>query len=165
MTIRNLILDESLSINSKIALLFVASVIFSISIIQGASAQSGLTMKPGETQTTVIKCGHGYGSEPLNCWADAAGETASWISPQHTDFGTVGVGDPSVERTVTVTIPVNQEPGYYELRWIYGCSSSVPCESAPDKIIPVTVTGEETTEDEEQTLVPSNDFEFDIETP
>ena len=165
MTKRNLFPDESISINSKIALLFVASVIFSIIIIQDASAQSELTMKPGETQTTVIKCGHSWGSEPLNCWADAAGETASWISPQHTDFGTIWPGDPSVERTVTVTVPSNQEPGYYELRWIYGCSSSLPCESAPDKIIPVTVTGEETIEEEKQILVPPNDFEFDIETP
>ena len=80
----------------------------------------------------------------MHFWEDATGSAASWVSPQHIDFGTLYNGQ-SQRVNYTITVPQGQQPGNYELIWNATCAASSGGCHASGYVITIIVTTPSTT--------------------
>lgn len=97
-----------------------------------------LTLTQGDEQSEYLEFSAPYGSS--YAWADVSGTAASWVTPRHLDFGIVDKGT-YASQYYTIKVPENQYPGYYELRWKWGCKyvSGETCSVTGDTVIQINV--------------------------
>lgn len=83
----------------------------------------------------------------MTAWMSATGDASSWVSPNYIDFGVIYPGTKSSRLSYTIKVPEYQSPGYYELRWRYGCkwvSIDYPCSFTGDTVVQITVKAKPT---------------------
>src|SRR3989344_746918 len=138
---------------------------FSI-IIQHAYAHDySVTLKPGE-ERILYTDSNPWSTEAdsvFHVWTDASGDAASWVTPTHLDFGEVIPGE-HYELPYTIRVPSEQELGNYILIWTNNCTARIgTCNTSTTHTVFITIKSEEPSSKPQ--LIPSSEFEFDIETP
>lgn len=125
-------LKHDLKIFLVIVLLFISTI-----VIHNVSGHDySVTLKPGEerqlfTDTNPWSDAADATGVIIHGWTDASGSAASWVTPNHIEFGDNLPGD-HLEFPYTIKVPDDQEPGYYELVWTNNCTSNTsgPCYSS-----------------------------------
>lgn len=98
------------------ALILLLSVLVSVAVpIQNASVQTYATLNPGDQVTTWITVTEAWGNY-VQGWVEASGSASSWVTPNYWDFD-LGPYQSTPPMYYTLTVPVYQKPGVYELIW------------------------------------------------
>ncbi|MCZ7355681.1 MAG: hypothetical protein O8C66_03365 [Candidatus Methanoperedens sp.] len=84
------------------------------------SEYKSLTVAQGDELNDYLSFSARSDEHGLYAWADASGNAASWVTPRRIDFGEIGPGE-NPQKYYTIRAPINQEPGYYDLIWTWGC--------------------------------------------
>lgn len=104
---------------------------------------NSIKLNPGQTYNEQLwySGSNSMGSGvTVHMWVDATGSAASWVTPQHLDFGTLHSGQKQT-MNYTITVPPGQQLGNYDLLWKNGCTFSDGSTCVPNDIdIPVIVT-------------------------
>ena len=113
-----------------------------ISLVNTASAPSNnyvpLTLAPGEDMTRTLSFSGAYSR--LFATADASGSGSLWVTPRRLDFGAIDPGE-TIERDYTISVPMSQKSGYYEVIWKFSCkyTDGSACSSAGNVVLQITV--------------------------
>ncbi len=118
---------------------------FLILLVNTASAETDyipLTLTQGEETSRSLTFTNSGTYDALSAWASATGDASSWVSPSYLEFGVIYPGETSSKYSYTLRVPEYQSPGYYELRWRWGCkyiSGGQTCTVTGDTVLQITV--------------------------
>ncbi|TAK15771.1 MAG: hypothetical protein EPO37_09630 [Nitrosarchaeum sp.] len=130
--------------------------VFSCSSYAFAHSES-ITLKPGQEVQLYVDSNPSSDlpGDTIHGWTDASGSAASWVTPNHVDFGDQQSGEHN-KVNYMLKVPDSQEPGSYEVLWTTSCTSNADYCTGSVHTVSITVEPE---------LQPVKDFQFSVVVP